>query len=137
MDKKQTEEGLSFAPKYDEKGLVPCVATCAKTGDVVMFAYMNAESLRLTLETGEAHYWSRSRNELWHKGATSGHIQKVLEIRTDCDQDCIWIKVEITEGACHTGRKGCFYRKVVSKDKLEFIDADRVFNPKDIYGSII
>lgn len=133
MNKNDLEEKLSFQPKFDSNGLIPCVTTCAKSGDVLMVAYMNAESLRKTIESGEAWYFSRSRNELWHKGAASGHIQKVIEMRTDCDQDCIWIKVETLEGACHTGRRSCFYRKVVSGNTLEFIDDKRVFNPDDVY----
>lgn len=130
MHKSSSEEGLCFAPRFDQNGLVPCIATDAKTGDVLMFAWMNAESLKLTLRTGEAHYWSRSRQELWHKGATSGFVQHVVEMRTDCDQDCLWIKVEIrgpedAQAACHTGRKSCFYRKIKMDDQnteMDFID---------------
>ncbi len=132
-NKKELEESLKFIPQFNSHGLIPCVATCAHTGDVLMFAFMNEEALDKTIETGEAHYWSRSRKELWHKGATSGHIQKIVEIRTDCDQDCIWIKVKTGIGVCHTGRKSCFYRAVVSKDKLDFKDADQVFDPGDVY----
>lgn len=135
MSKHEMEESLNFTPKFDEKGLIPCVATCDKTGDVLMFAFMNEEALEKTIETGEAHYWSRSRKSLWHKGATSGHIQKITEMRTDCDQDCIWIKVKTDEGACHTGRKSCFYRKIHGdfKVKMEFIDEKKLFNPDDVY----
>ncbi len=115
MNKKELEETLKFTPKFDDKGLIPCICTCDKTGEVLMFAFMNKMSLAKTIESGEAHYYSRSRGELWHKGATSGQIQKIVEIRTDCDQDCIWIKVEQTP-ACHTGRNTCFYRKL-SPDK--------------------
>lgn len=132
-DKKDLEEKLNFLPKFDRHGLIPCVATCSVSGDVLMFAYMNEEALYKTIETGEAHYWSRSRQELWHKGKTSGHIQKITEIRTDCDQDCIWIKVSTDEGACHTGRRSCFYRKVISKDGLEFKDDKLIFDPQDVY----
>lgn len=133
MDKKALEEGLAFTPRFDANGLIPCVATCAKTGAVLMVAYMNDEAICKTLETGEAHYWSRSRGALWHKGATSGHIQKIIEMRTDCDQDCLWITVESTEAACHTGRKSCFYRKVISRGTLEPVDAERVFDPDAVY----
>ncbi|MDB5560470.1 MAG: phosphoribosyl-AMP cyclohydrolase [Enterovirga sp.] len=108
------EEGLRFAPRFGPDGLVTCVATDAETGDVLMVAHMNAESLARTIETGEAWYWSRSRGELWHKGATSGQIQTVLEMRVDCDQDAVWIKVRVAGdgGCCHTGRRSCFYRGV-------------------------
>lgn len=123
-DKKEQEEGLTFTPKFDDKGLIPCITTSAKTGKVLMFAFMNEEALNKTAETGEVHYWSRSRQELWHKGATSGHTQKVIEIRTDCDQDCIWVSVEMTpETSCHTGRQSCFYRKLDRQSgKLEFTE---------------
>lgn len=134
IDKEVLEEGNVFAPQFDEKGLIPCITTCIKSGDVLTFAFMNEVSLHKTIETGEVHYWSRSRNELWHKGATSGHIQKVVEMRVDCDQDCILTKVDTDTGSCHTGRQSCFYRKVVSKDKLEFKDADYVFDAKAVYG---
>ncbi len=132
-DKKALEENLNFTPKFNNDGLIPCIASCKESGEVLMFAYMNEEALHKTIETGEAHYWSRSRKELWHKGATSGHVQYVTEMRTDCDQDCIWIKVKTDVGSCHTGRKSCFYRAVVTKDQLEFTDADKVFNPDDVY----
>lgn len=111
-DKETLEEGSVLTPRFDDKGLIPAIATDASTGEVLMLAWMNAQALSLTITTGEAHYYSRSRQELWHKGATSGHIQKVLEIRTDCDQDAIWIKVEQTGAACHTNRPSCFYRRV-------------------------
>lgn len=133
IDKKDLEEGLKFNPKFDNNGLIPCITTCAETDDVLMFAFMNAEALSKTIETGEVHYWSRSRQELWHKGATSGHIQKVVEMRTDCDQDCIWVKVTTDVGSCHTGRRSCFYRKITSNDTLVFKDAEAVFDPKDVY----
>lgn len=109
------EEGLVFAPKFDEHGLIPCMALDAGTGEPLMLAYMNEESLKKTLELGEAVYWSRSRKQLWHKGATSGEIQRIIEMRTDCDQDAIVIKVkQMGGGCCHTKRTGCFYRKVSS-----------------------
>jgi len=113
-DSKQTiEEGLVFAPKFDEHGLIPCMALDATTGEPLMLAYMNAESLRMTIEIGEAVYYSRSRKELWHKGKTSGEIQKVVEMRTDCDQDAIVLKVtQMGGGCCHTKRSNCFYRQI-------------------------
>lgn len=139
MSKKEKEEGLILTPTFDKNGLIPCVTTCAETSDVLMFAFMNEEALSKSIETGEAHYWSRSRQSLWHKGATSGHIQKIIEMRTDCDQDCIWIKVKSKSGACHTGRKSCFYRKIqidpkaMPEAKMHFIDDEKLFDPKDVY----
>src|SRR5690606_27564194 len=138
-DKKQLEEGLAFSPKFDKDGLIPAMAIDAITKEPLMLAYMNAESLRLTLEIGEAVYYSRSRKELWHKGKTSGHIQKVVEIRTDCDQDALVVYVEqIGAGACHTGRGSCFYRNVVSLaengSELTFNETDKAFDPAAVYG---
>ncbi|MGH1403310.1 MAG: phosphoribosyl-AMP cyclohydrolase [Alphaproteobacteria bacterium] len=147
MDKHDLEEGLEFSPRFDDNGLIPCITTCTKTDDVLMFAFMNEQSLRLSIETGEAHYWSRSRSCLWHKGATSGYTQQIIQMRTDCDQDCIWISVKVNtpttdsrnETACHTGRKSCFYREIEIKSetkdkaKMRFIDAEKLFNPKDVY----
>ena len=129
------EEGLAFAPKFDADGLVTCVATDAATGDVLMVAHMNAEALRRTIESGEAWYFSRSRKSLWRKGESSGHVQRVVEMRVDCDQDAVWIKVEQAgPGACHTGRRSCFYRAVplgkAGAATLEFRDADKAFDPK-------
>ena len=137
----EVEEGRTLSPKFDANGLVTCVATDARTGDVLMVAHMNAAALARTIETGEAWYFSRSRNALWKKGETSGHTQRVVEMRIDCDQDAVWIKVEQITGACHTGRRSCFYRAVplgTSEGKLraaqlEFRDA-RVFDPKTTYG---
>ncbi|MFZ5734976.1 MAG: phosphoribosyl-AMP cyclohydrolase, partial [Pseudomonadota bacterium] len=126
-------------PKFDAAGLVTCVATDAASGDVLMVAHMNDEALRRTIETGDAWYYSRSRQKLWRKGEESGHLQRVVEMRLDCDQDAIWIRVEQTGGAaCHTGRRSCFYR-AVSKDggggaKLTFVDAGRAFDPASVYG---
>src|ERR1700751_628547 len=108
----EIEEGLAFAPKFDAAGLIACVVTAAGTGEVLMVAHMNAEALARTLETGEAWYYSRSRQALWKKGESSGHVQRVVEMRTDCDQDAIWIRVEQAGAACHTGRHSCFYRKI-------------------------
>ena len=136
------EEGTAFAPRFDDKGLIPAIAAHAETGEVLMFAYMNAQALALSLETGEAHYWSRSRNELWRKGETSGNRQRIVEMRTDCDQDALWLKVEMTgSGACcHTGRTSCFYRVVApgndegAAPSLVLVDAERQFDPKAVYG---
>ncbi|MEM6852064.1 MAG: phosphoribosyl-AMP cyclohydrolase [Pseudomonadota bacterium] len=113
-DKGALEEGRVLTPRFDQNGLVPAVATDVGTGDLLMLAYMNAEALGETLRTGIVHYWSRSRGALWRKGDTSGQIQTVKEIRIDCDQDAIWLKVEVggDGGCCHTGRRACFYRRV-------------------------
>ena len=136
--KPDTEEGLAFAPKFDRDGLVTCVATDAASGDVLMVAHMDAQALAKTIETGEAWYFSRSRKKLWKKGESSGHVQRVREMRLDCDQDAVWIKVEQEgPGACHTGRRSCFYRAVpVGKAgavTLQFRDADRTFDPAKVY----
>jgi phosphoribosyl-AMP cyclohydrolase len=130
------EEGLKFQPRFDASGLVTCVATDAATAEVLMVAHMNDEALRKTIATGEAWYFSRSRNVLWRKGETSGHTQRVVEMRMDCDQDAVWIRVEPLGAACHTGRRSCFYRKVEAGEggaQLSFVDADRVFDPKAVY----
>ena len=135
-DSNDIEEGLSLRPKFDANGLVTCVATDASTSEVLMVAHMNEEALRKTIATGEAWYYSRSRQALWRKGETSGHVQRVVEMRTDCDQDAIWIRVEQTGAACHTGRHSCFYRKVEAADggaRLSFVDAIRQFDPKAVY----
>lgn len=135
-DKSQIEESSDFAPKFDSNGLIPAMAIDATSKEPLMLAYMNAESLKLTIELGEAVYWSRSRSEIWHKGKTSGHIQKVVEIRTDCDQDALVVVVEqIGAGACHTGRNSCFYRKVTpgTPAALEFTQGDLSFDPKSVY----
>ena len=130
------EEGLSFQPRYDASGLVTCVATDARSGEVLMVAHMNDDALRKTIATGEAWYFSRSRRALWRKGETSGHVQRVLEMRMDCDQDAVWIRVEQSRAACHTGRHSCFYRKVTGAEggaRLSFVDADRLFDPGKAY----
>jgi phosphoribosyl-AMP cyclohydrolase len=108
------DQTLHFRPKWGADDLLTAVAVDAASGQVLMVAHMNADALAATLATGEAHYWSRSRRELWHKGATSGAIQKVVEIRVDCDQDCLLLRVEAAGPACHTGRQSCFYRRVTS-----------------------
>jgi phosphoribosyl-AMP cyclohydrolase len=136
----EVEEGRLLSPKFDADGLVTCVTTDAASGDVLMVAHMNAQALARTIETGEAWYFSRSRGALWRKGETSGHVQRVVEMRIDCDQDAVWIKVEQAGGAaCHTGRRSCFYRAVplgapTGAVTFEFRDADKVFDPKAVYG---
>jgi phosphoribosyl-AMP cyclohydrolase len=142
----EVEEGRAFAPKLDADGLLTCVATDARSGEILMVAHMNAEALARTIATGEAWYFSRSRQRLWRKGETSGHGQRVLEMRTDCDQDAVWIKVEQAgPGACHTGRRSCFYRVVPLGQgaealgakpavMLEFRDAEQAFDPHQVYG---
>ncbi|MFZ0526641.1 MAG: phosphoribosyl-AMP cyclohydrolase [Xanthobacteraceae bacterium] len=132
----ELEESLALMPKFDAEGLVTAVATDAVSGDVLMVAHMNAEALGKTIATGEAWYYSRSRRTLWKKGETSGHTQRVVEMRIDCDQDAVWMKVEQVAGACHTGRRSCFYRAVplgsAGEVKLEFV-GERVFDPKAAY----
>jgi phosphoribosyl-AMP cyclohydrolase len=132
------EEGAALTPKFDADGLVTCVTTDAASGEPLMVAHMNAEALAKTIATGEAWYFSRSRRALWRKGEKSGHSQRVVEMRIDCDQDAVWIRVEQVTGACHTGRRSCFYRAVplgqkAGAVKLEFRD-ERVFDPKAVYG---
>ena len=137
--KKDVEELPVFAPKFDENGLIPAMAMDAKTKEPLMLAYMNEESLKMTLECGEAVYYSRSRQEIWHKGLTSGHTQKIIDIRTDCDQDALILYVEqIGSGACHTGRNSCFYRKVALDQgsdpaALAFTE-DLTFDPNEVYN---
>ena len=138
--KPESEEGMTFAPRFDADGLVPVVATSAKTGEVLMLAYMNEEALARTIDTGEAHYWSRSRGRLWRKGEQSGNAQRVVEMRTDCDQDAIWLRVEMTgaDAACHTGRRTCFYRAIVGAGlgggaTLSFVEAEPQFDPEAVY----
>ena len=137
---KDIEEGTALTPKFGADGLVTCVATDVATGDVLMVAHMNAEALARTIETGEAWYYSRSRQQLWRKGATSGHTQRVAELRVDCDQDAVWIKVQQAgAGACHTGRRSCFYRAVPLGGKasavvLSFAEDGKAFDPAKVYG---
>jgi len=135
----QVEEGTELAPKFDENGLIACVTTAANTGEVLMLGYMNQEALTKTIETGEAHYYSRSRKVLWHKGATSGLVQTVKEMRIDDDQDAVWISVEIPgDASCHVGYRSCFYRAVpLAKDAgkaLEFREDKKMFDPIKVYG---
>ena len=137
----QVEEGDELAPKFDEYGLIPVVTTDAISGEVLMHGYMNAQALEKTILTGEAYYWSRSRKCLWHKGATSGLIQKVIEIRIDDDQDAVWLRAEVNGGAsCHVGYRSCFFRSIPIGDntntskKLSFEELEKVFDPKEVYG---
>lgn len=137
--KAEIEEGNGFCPKFDADGLIPAMAVDSATREPLMLAYMNEESLRRTLEAGEAVYWSRSRKEFWHKGKTSGHIQRIVEIRTDCDQDALILIVEqVGAGACHTGRNSCFYRRVIPAGEgahgLEFLGDAKTFDPREVYG---
>ena len=135
------EEGNLFSPKFDQNGLITVIATDYKTGEVLMQGFMNDESLKKTIETKEAHYWSRSRKEIWHKGETSGFVQKVVELRIDDDQDSIWMSVNIGKGSsCHVGYKSCFYRSVPLGDiknsekiKMEFKEKKKKFDPKVVY----
>ena len=138
---KEVEEGKYLAPKFDENGLIPVITTDFQNGDILMHAYMNDEALRKTIENREAHYWSRSKNKIWHKGKVSGFIQKVKEIRIDDDQDSIWLSVDIGKGAsCHVGYRSCFYRsiplgKIKNDEKLEmeFKEKKKIFDPKKVY----
>lgn len=125
-DKKELEEGAAFSPRFDANGLVTAVVTDADDGMLLMVAHMNAEALALTLETRVAHYWSRSRSALWKKGETSGNVQQVVEIRTDCDQDAVWLRVKVSghDATCHTGRRSCFYRTVGLIDGKGTLAAD-------------
>ena len=135
----EIEEGLNLTPRFDANGLVTAVVTDAANGDVLMVAHMNAEALAKTIESGEAWYYSRSRQALWRKGESSGNVQRVVEIRIDCDQDAIWLRVEQAGGAaCHTGRHSCFYRAVEPGEggafQLRFVDGERLFDPAKVYG---
>jgi len=139
--KSKIEEGLGFEPQFGADGLITAVVTDAKSGDVLMVAHMNAEAVAKTIASGEAWYYSRSRKTLWKKGESSGHVQRVVELRVDCDQDALWLKVEQAgEGACHTGRRSCFYRTVPLGQSgavtLEFRNADKTFDPDTVYGGM-
>ena len=128
------EEGREFIPKFDDNGLIPAIAQDAKTGEVLMAAFLNREALDLTIQTGYATYFSRARQKLWKKGEESGHVQKIEQILVDCDQDCLVLKVTVDAGQCHIGYQSCFYRALEkgSRGELEFI-AEKVYNPKEIY----
>ena len=138
---KEIEEGNLLSPKFDNDGLIPVVTTCANTKEVLMHGYMNVEALKLTIETNEAHYWSRSRKQIWHKGKTSGFVQKIKEIRIDDDQDAVWISVDIgSGGSCHVGYKSCFYRSIplensedIKNIEMDFTENKKVFDPKKVY----
>jgi phosphoribosyl-AMP cyclohydrolase len=137
-DKKQLDESTEFTPRFDRDGLITAVVANARDGAILMVAHMNAEALRLTLQTSIAHYWSRSRGKLWKKGEISGNLQKVVEMRTDCDQDVILLRVEVdgADATCHTGRRSCFYRRVEDdggKVSLIIDDNTRRFDPETIY----
>ena len=138
---KEIEEGKFLSPKFDENGLIPVVATDFKNGDLLMHGYMDYEALKKSIETKEAHYWSRSRKKIWHKGQASGFVQKIKEIRIDDDQDSVWLSVDIGDGAsCHVGYRSCFYRsiplgKIKNEEELEmeFKEKEKTFDPKKIY----
>lgn len=137
----QIEEGTELAPRFDAQGLIPVVTTDYDSGELLMHAYMNEEALKKTIELGEAVYWSRSRKVLWHKGATSGLVQIVRELRIDDDQDTVWLRVDVQGGAsCHVGYRSCFYRTVPVGEEaakgleLTFTEHEKVFDPKEVYG---
>jgi phosphoribosyl-AMP cyclohydrolase len=132
--KQDIEEGTEFIPKFDDNGLITVVAQDSQTGQILMVAYMNRQALEMTIQTGYATYFSRSRQKLWKKGEQSGHVQKVEQILVDCDQDCLILKVAVDAGQCHAGYRSCFYRalKKNTNKTLEFI-ADKVFNPQKTY----
>ena len=136
------EEGDLLSPKFDNNGLIPVITTCSNTKEILMHGYMNVEALKLTIETKEAHYWSRSRRSIWHKGKTSGFVQKVKEIRIDDDQDSIWLSVDVggAGASCHVGYKSCFYRSIPSEKEinldleLKWEEQEKIFDPKEVYG---
>jgi len=138
---KEVEEGKYLEPKFDGNGLIPVITSDFKNGDILMHGYMNDEALKKTIETKEAHYWSRSRKKIWHKGQISGFVQKVKEIRIDDDQDSIWLSVDIGNGAsCHVGYRSCFYRSIplgkiknTQELELEFKEKEKIFDPRKIY----
>ena len=145
----QVEEGNQLAPKFDENGCIPCITTHAETREVLMFAFMNSDALRLSISTGLAHYWSRSRQKLWKKGETSGMFQHINRIRIDDDQDCVILEVKLTppatggiEASCHVGYRSCFYRAVPVKPetaedlRLEFLEDDKSFDPDLVYPGV-
>ena len=138
---KEVEEGKYLSPKFDKNGLIPVITTDFQTGGILMHGYMNDEALKKTIESKEAHYWSRSRNKIWHKGQVSGFVQKVQEIRIDDDQDSVWLSVDIGQGAsCHVGYRSCFYRSIplgkIKNDEaleIEFKEEKKIFDPKKVY----
>ena len=137
----EVEEGKFLSPKFDNDGLIPVVTTCAKTKEILMHGFMNVEALKLSIETKEAHYWSRSRKQIWHKGKTSGFVQKIKEIRIDDDQDSVWLSVDIGDGSsCHVGYKSCFYRSIPlgkrdqsEKVEMKFEEKEKKFDPEKVY----
>ena len=137
----EIEEGDLLSPKFDNDGLIPVITSCFNTKEILMHGYMNVEALKLTIETKEAHYWSRSRKSIWHKGKTSGFVQKVIDLRIDDDQDALWMSVDIGNGAsCHVGYKSCFYRSIPlgkiensEEIKLEFKEKEKKFDPEKVY----
>lgn len=139
----RVEEGTELAPKFDTYGLIPAVTTDYESGELLMHAYMNAQALTKTIETGEAHYYSRSRKAIWHKGATSGLVQKVRSLMIDDDQDCVWLRVDVVGGAsCHVGYRSCFYREVATEApadgplQLTFTETEKVFDPDEVYPDV-
>ena len=138
---KEVEEGKYLSPKFDKNGLIPVITTDFQTGGILMHGYMNNEALKKTIETKEAHYWSRSRKKIWHKGQVSGFVQKIKEIRIDDDQDSVWLAVDIGDGgSCHVGYRSCFYRSVPlgniensEKIEMEFKETEKTFDPKKVY----
>ena len=137
----EIEEGKLLSPKFDNDGLIPVVTTCYNTKEILMHGYMNVEALKLSIETKEAHYWSRSRKQIWHKGKTSGFVQKIKEIRIDDDQDSVWMSVDIGDGAsCHVGYKSCFYRSIplgkisnARQIEMNFEEKEKSFDPEKVY----
>lgn len=141
----QVEEGHQLAPKFDAHGLIPAVTTDYRSGELLMHGYMNAEALARTIESREAHYYSRSRQKIWHKGATSGLVQHVRELLIDDDQDCVWLRVDVagSGASCHVGYRSCFYRKIpedldqsASPVSLEFTETEKVFDPEEVYPGV-
>ena len=138
----QVEEGAELAPKFDDRGLIPAVTTDFESGELLMHGFMNGEALRRTIETGEAHYYSRSREAIWHKGATSGLVQNIVEMRIDDDQDCVWLRVRVggNGASCHVGYRSCFYRSLPTGAlpdapvTLTFEETEKVFDPLAVYG---
>ena len=140
----QVEEGAELAPKFDDRGLIPAVTTDFESGELLMHGFMNGEALSRTIETGEAHYYSRSRDAIWHKGATSGLVQNIVEMRIDDDQDCVWLRVRVggNGASCHVGYRSCFYRSLPTGAlpdapvTLTFEETEKVFDPLAVYGDV-